>query len=472
MILPGKIRRTIFFIFLVAFILLSAISLQAQNKIYLTMEESISRALTKNNQVRASEFAIKKANWDKKNAWTLLFPTVSLSTRFTWIDDSTFALRDFSRYFRDMPEIPGIPSFEIPQTVFQESYFTAFDVSMPLFNGSLLNNLFTANASKEMAIQLHESTRDNIIFQVISGYLNVLRNQEILKLQKEYLQLSQLNYEKAERLYNAGRYSKTEALRWKVDFQQQKSVVVTSESTLRSSMTILTRLINMDIDENVDFQAKIPQQLIDESERIATLSDNEILEMIRLNENELIQANAALSAAKSNEEISKSLYRNSYASYLPNLSFNYSYAWRENSTFDLDDYSPQTFMINLSVPIFTSFQNFTASKSTYYDFKKSQEEFLDQLQNTRFILTETANKLINLKTQRELSMANVEYNNHNYRTVEQQKEKGLISNIDFIDAKLNLQDARLNDISTHYDFISAMLELYFLLGKLEYVIKP
>ena len=471
MILPIKIKGNIFFSFLLTFILLTATLLHAQNKIYLTMEESISRALTKNNQVRASEFAIKKARWDKKNAWTLLFPTVSLGTRFTWIDDSTFALRDFSRYFKDMPAIPGIPSFEIPQTVFQESFVTAFDVSMPLFNGSLLNNLLTANASKEMAIQLHESTRDNIVFQVISGYLNVLRSQEILKLQREYLQLSQLNYEKAERLYNAGRYSKTEALRWKVDFQQQKSVVVTSESTLRSAMTILTRLINLDIDNNIDFQAKIPQQLVDESERVAKLSDNEILELIKLNENELVKANAALSAAKSNEDISKSLYRNSYASYLPNLSLNYSYAWRENSTLDLDDYSPQTFMVNLSVPIFTGFQNITASKSAYYDFKRSQEEFLDQLQNIRFILTETVNKLINLKTQRELSMANVEYNDHNYRTVEQQKEQGLISNIDFIDAKLNLQNASLNDISTHYDFISAMVELYYLLGKLESVVK-
>jgi len=86
------------------------------------------------------------------------------------------------------------------------------------------------------------------------------------------------------------------------------------------------------------------------------------------------------------------------------------------------------------------------------------------------MLTETVNKIINLKTQRELSKANVEFSEHNYRTVSLQKEKGLISNIDFIDAKLNLQNAKLNDISTNYDFISAMVELYYMLGKLNLLI--
>ena len=55
----------------------------------------------------------------------------------------------------------------------------------------------------------------------------------------------------------------------------------------------------------------------------------------------------------------------------------------------------------------------------------------------------------------------------NYRIVEQQKEQGFVSNLDFIDAKLNLQNAKLNDISAHYDFITAMVELYYLLGKVD-----
>ncbi|MFQ5631838.1 MAG: TolC family protein, partial [bacterium] len=377
------------------------------------------------------------------------------------IDDSTFALRDFSRYFSD----PNSP-FDIPQTVFQTSYFSSFDVSMTLFNGALINGISIANANVDRTEHLSESTRENILFLVISSYLNVLKSQEILKLQQEYLELSRLNFEKAERMHNAGRYSKTEALRWKVDYQQQKSVVVNSESILRNDRSVLSRLLNMKPDAEIDLAAELPNSLLAESRKLALLPDEKILKIVQLSESELVRVNAALAAAKANTEVTRLLHRNEYASYLPNVSLNYSYAWRENNTLAFDDYSPKTFMINISIPIFTGFQNLTSVKSSYYEFKQSQEEFYDQLQNTRLLLTGTANRLINLKTQRELNKAEVEYNAHNYRVVEQQRERGLLSNIEFIDAKLNLQNAKLNEINAHYDFISAMVELYYLLGRL------
>ena len=85
-----------------------------QNK-NLTMEESINRALMKNNQLLASKFEVKKARWEKMNAWTLLLPSLSLNARFMRIDDQTFAERDFRRY------LPEPIRSEIPQTVLYES---------------------------------------------------------------------------------------------------------------------------------------------------------------------------------------------------------------------------------------------------------------------------------------------------------------------------------------------------------------
>ena len=328
-----------------------------------------------------------------------------------------------------------------------------------------------ANTSEDMAEQLNESARRTIIFQVISSYLNVLKSNEIYNLQQEYLDLSRLNYEKAERLFKAGRYSKTDALRWEVDHQQQLSVVTTSQSNLRSARIILSRLLNARDGEYFKVENRIPSSLLEESKRLLTLTDMEILSLIQLNDEELLKANAALAAAKKGEELSETAYLNSYNAYLPVVNLSYSYAWRENATVALDDYSPKTLMVNLSVPVFTSFQNYTQLKSSYYNYKENQENFFDQLQNTRYVLTETVNKLINLKTQNKLSKMNIEFSERNYRIVEQQKEKGLVSNIDFIDAKLNLQNAKLSDISNYYDFITSMVELYYLLGKLEEIIE-
>ncbi|MEJ2052507.1 MAG: TolC family protein [Calditrichaceae bacterium] len=464
--------KTVYIICMIILIL-PVITIAQTAATYISMDEAINRALNKNNLIKSSEYGIKKATWDKRRAWTQLFPSLTINSRYMWIDDSTFALRDFSRYFRNNDDQPPMPGFgvDIPQTVFQESYFTSLDADWQIFNAAVLNGLSIAGRSKQMAEEQYESTMNGTLFQVISAYLNVIYYMETLKWQNEYLELSRLNYEKAERLHEAGRYSKMEALRWKVDYQQQKSLVKNSESVLRSSYILLKRLINFDMEKNIQVENNIPDLLMAESSKLKGMPDEDILDMINLNDDELVEANAALAAAQSNKELNKLLYRNTYSAFLPNVSLSYQYAWRENNTLALDDYSPETFMVNLSFPIFTSFRDVTNTKSEYYAYKQSQEIFNDNLKNTRYTLTETANKIINLKTQMELSATSVEYNEYNYRIAENQKEKGLISNIEFIDAKLNLQNSRLTDIKNEYDFIAAMVELYYLSGQLNTLIK-
>ena len=440
------------------------ITAQEGDKVYLTLEEAIATALKKNNQLKASEYSLEKANWDSKHAWTMLIPSVNLNSRFTRIDDQTFAERDFRRY------LPAEFADQIPQTVFQESYYTAFEATMPIYNSQVFTNISVAGAGEEMAEHMYLSTRENIIFQVVNTYLNVLKTREVVNMQEEYLQLSKLNYEKAERLEKADRYSKSEALRWKVEYQTQKGVLVNSQSMLRSLNIALYRLLNMDMDNEVEIVGDLSTRLKEESEKLYNASQPEILSMVSISEEELLESNNALSASKLNSDISEKVHTGSYLSYLPNVSVSYSHGWRENGSLALDDYSPKNLMINFSMPIFSGFKNYTSLKSTYYDYKKSEEEYEDQLKNTRFMLTETVNKIINLKTQKELSKTNVEFTENNYRVVEKQKEMDLVSNIEFIDAKLNLQNAKLTDIHNHYDFVIAMVELYYMLGKIDQLV--
>ncbi len=457
-------KRPVLLLFL--FLPFLILPLQAQEPSYLTLEDAIQKALKQNNLLRADDFALQKAKWDKRRAWSQLLPSVNFNTRYTWIDDSSYALRDFSRYFRSNDPGAGF-GFDIPQTVFQKSWYTSFDVNMTLFNGVIWNGISYAGAAQELARSKLSSSQNAVVFQVIYNYLNALYARDILQLQKEYLKLSELNYQKAKRLQEAGRYSKLEALRWKVDLQQQKSIVSQSASGVRSSLASLARVTASSMNTPVRIETQLPEKLISESTRLQNLPDAALLKMIDLSRDELLKANAALAAAKSSEEMSRLFYRSSYSKFLPNVNMNYSYAWQENNTTALDDYSPQMLTLNFSWPLFTGFQDFSEAKVNYYDYKRSQEQFKDQLQNLHFKLTETVNKLINLKTQIELSAANVELSESNYEIAASQKEKGLVSNIDFIDAKLNFQNAGITQLKNRYDFISGMVELYYLLGKLE-----
>ncbi len=453
-------RKIILMALVIIFLPLAGTMGQSETLSHLSLEEALGRALKKNNLILSSKYAYEQASWNRNRAWAELFPSISFNTRYMWIDDKTYAERDFRRY------LPAELRDQLPQTVFQETYSSSIDLNMPLFNGVLLNGLFVAYENEDMAEKLKEGTEQETAFQVIKAYLDILKTDEIVSLQEEYLELSKMNYEKAERLFRADRYSQAEALRWKVDYQQQKSTLVNSQSIKRSAVINLERLINARLATNVVLEDIIPASLKVESDGIVKSEDTEIIALIDISDEELTKVNSRLAAGKSGKEISKLMYKNSYSSYLPNVSLSYSYGWRENNTLELDDYSPKTLMVNLSIPIFSGFQNYTKVKSTYYEYKKAEEDFKDQLLSTRMLLQDIANRLINLKTQKELTKLSYDYAEKNYRIVKQQKEQGILSNIDFIDAKLNLQNAKLNKISAEYDLISTMVELYYMLGKI------
>lgn len=465
MIYSKLFLRSKIFIFSFLLLIIPEAYSQENNLIkYLTMEEAISRALNDNNLIKSNKYSIKKASWDVKRAWAELFPILSFNTRYSWIDYQTFAERDFRRYLP--PELAS----QIPQTVFQESYYSSFNLNMPLFNGILINGLSLAYEQENLSEQQTKSVEHQTVHNVITSYLNVLRTKELHKIQTEYLNLSKLNYEKAQRLFMANRYSENEALRWKIDYQQQKSTVSNSNAELRNSLLALSRLINASLDTSTIIENKIAANLEEEKNKMLKLDDDEILNIIKLNDDELIRANANLAAIKSGEEISRLVHKNSYASYLPKVNLQYSYGWRENNTLDLDDYSPKNLMINLSIPIFSGFQNYTELKSTFYEYKKNEEEFKDQLLNTKLILNNVVNNIINVKSQLDLQKSTVEFSENNYKIVERQRERGLVSNIDYIDAKLNMQTAAIEYISSSYNFISSIVELYYLTGKIESLI--
>jgi outer membrane protein len=463
---------------LICYTFLLSLNLFAQNNnsTFITFEEAIQTALSQNNQLKASEYEYKKAQWDHYQSYFNLLPRIEFNTRYMWIDDSTYALRDFSRYFSGSPSEPapgseGAPNFDIPQTVFQNSFYSSFNVSMSIFNWQIINGISIASKAKNAAESNKISTLENTILQVIISYLDVMYHRDVLKLQKDFLELSQLNYDKALRLEKAGRYSKADVLRLKVELQQQKSMVENSISNFKRARMNLKKNINFDMNQPIQTETTLPTGIQNIKSVYFSKNAEEIAALININREKLIDVNSALKAAKNQTELSRLSYLGTFETYMPNVNLTYEYGWRENDTPGLDDYSPQTFMVNLSIPIFSGFQDFSKQKSSWYEQKKNEELFEDQLKNTRLLLTDAANRINNLKTQLELDEASVELAEHNYQILEKQREKGLISNLEYLDVLLNRQNTKLAKIKNQFDYIVSVVELNYLLGTINAVIE-
>ena len=449
------------FIVLGAVLCLSAIPSEAgaADGSRMTLEACLKQALSSNRQLQAARFAAEKANWDRRNAWSQFAPRVSFNTEVTRIDEQTLAERDFSRYFP--PEIP------VPRVAFRTSYYSSFQAHIPIFDAELINGLSVATTGQAAAERTREAIRDRILLQVTSGYLEVLKRGAMLELQREFLVLTGLNVQKAERMHRAGRYSKLDLLRWQVEHQGQKSSVAAGESALRDATVRLRRLLNLRTLHADALADRIPDRLEAEVTRVAALSEAEIRKLAGVDSRTLVGGNAMLAAAEQDRERSRLVYRGQYSSYLPDVSLSYSSAWRRNDTPALDEYRPSTVMLNFSVPLFTGFRNLSRLKSAQYSYRAQETRFSDMIDETRQTLGETVNRIVNLKTQRELIRTSLDFNENNYRIVSREKEMGRVSNLDVIDAKLNLQNARLMEITTQFDLTSAVIELSYLMGGLD-----
>ena len=425
----------------------------------LTLEACLRQALSGNRQLQAARFAAEKANWDRRNAWSQFAPRVSFNTEITRIDEQTLAERDFSRYFP--PEIP------VPKVAFRTSYYSSFEARVPIFDAELINGISVATTGQAAAERTREAIRDQILYQVISGYLEVLKRGATLELQREFLVLTGLNVRKAERMHRAGRYSKLDLLRWQVEHQQQKSGVATGEAALRDATVRLRRLLGLRMLRSGALVDRIPPRLDVEVTRVASLSEDEIRALLGVDNQTLVEGNALLAAAARDRERSRLVYRGQYSSYLPDVSLSYSTAWRRNDTLALDDYRPSMIMLNMSVPLFTGFRNLSRLKSALFSYRAQDTRFSDLVDETRQTLGETVNRIVNLKNQRELIRTSLDFNENNYRIVSREKELGRASNLDVIDAKLNLQNARLMEITTRFDLTSAVIELSYLMGSLD-----
>ena len=425
----------------------------------MTLEACLRQALANNRQLAAAGFAAEKANWDRRNAWSQFAPRVSFNTEVTRIDEQTLAERDFSRYFP--PEIP------VPQVAFRTSYYSSFQAHVPIFDAELINGVAVATTGQAAAERAREAIRDQILYQVTFGYLEVLKRRATLELQREFLVLTGLNVEKAERMHLAGRYSKLDLLRWQVEHQQQKSSVAAGESALRDATVRLRRLLNLRALEAEALADVIPEVLNAEATRLANLSESEIRRLAGVANRTLVEGNAVLAAAERDRERSRLVYRGQVSSYLPDVSLSYSTAWRRNDTPALDDYRPSTVMVNLSVPLFTGFRNLSRLKSAQFSYLAQDSRFSDLVDETRQSLGETVNRIVNLKNQRELISTSLAFNENNYRIVSREKTLGRASNLDVIDAKLNLQNARLLEITTRFDLASAAVEFHYLMGSLD-----
>lgn len=298
-----------------------------------SLDSCINYALQHNLDIRASELELLQGENSITEAKDGFLPSVSAGASQSW---------DFGR---------GLTAQNTYANRNTSMFSWNAQMSLPVFQGLRAIRQLRYSRSNVAMLRLQtEAARDEVRLSVITYYLQVLYNKELLEVSREQLRLSNVQLSRQETLFEGGKVPEVDLLQARAQVAQAEVDVVNSENDYNSSIIELTKLLELpDIE---DFK------VASVDEEIAAMPD-----VMEIYDNALANF-PALRAARHNVTLADEAIDVAKSGYLPRLNFNaglgssyYTISGGESYSFgkQMRDNFSKSLGFSLSVPIFDAF---------------------------------------------------------------------------------------------------------------------
>ena len=233
--------------------------------------------------------------------------------------------------------------------------------NIPLFTGMQIpNNIALSKLNLKAATEDLEKAKEDISIQVASYFLQVLFNEELMKVARSQVKLSQEQLDKKVAFFKNGKASEAEVLEAKSRLAQDELSVVQAENNYQLALLDLSQLLELPSPEN--FRISVPD--IQDYSADLTLPE-EVYAQALMNKPAIKAAQYRLQGAEKSIRIAQSAY-------YPQLSFGagigtnyYHLSGIENASFGTQwrENMNKYLQVSLNVPIFNRFQTRNRVKS-------------------------------------------------------------------------------------------------------------
>ena len=233
--------------------------------------------------------------------------------------------------------------------------------NIPLFTGMQIpNNIALSKLNLKAATEDLAKAKEDISIQVASYFLQVLFNEELMKVARSQVKLSQEQLDKKVAFFKNGKASEAEVLEAKSRLAQDELSVVQAENNYQLALLDLSQLLELPSPEN--FRISVPD--IQDYSADLTLPE-EVYAQALMNKPAIKAAQYRLQGAEKSIRIAQSAY-------YPQLSFGagigtnyYHLSGIENASFGTQwrENMNKYLQVSLNVPIFNRFQTRNRVKS-------------------------------------------------------------------------------------------------------------
>ncbi|WP_369434690.1 TolC family protein [Mucilaginibacter yixingensis] len=425
------------------FLLTCSVLAHAQQNNVITLQQCIDIAVKNNLEVKQTNNTMLVDSINYKQSKENLLPSLTGNA---------------SRSLNQGRGVNSITNTYINQSFTNDSY--GLNTGVTLFNGlALQNNIKQALLAYKAGKMDLQAAKDQVTINVITNYMAVLNAEETLLQTQSNLAVSKEVLERLEIQEQQGNNkAASDIYDQRGIYATNKVNVVNAKNALNAAKLSLFQLMNIAYQPDAELQALNPA----EPAARYSLNPQQIYEIAL---QQLPQIKAAILKRESAE---KSLQMQK-SRLFPTLTLggsintNYSSASQNTSYFDQFKNNYATNIgLNLSIPLFTGHtqkNNIAIAKISLNSYKDLQENtrtvLLQNVEQTYYNMTAAQNRYLALQDA-------VKAYTESFRISKIRFEAGVLTSVDFIISKNNVDAANLNLITARYDYLiySRMLDYY------------
>ncbi len=431
--------------------------LYSQPKI-LTLEQSKQAALENNLNVIQAQNNIEGAQSDVLAAYGSYLPTLGVSGGWN---------RTQSDVAGSTTEIIGGQPVPIPASFSVTNRFsTRLDLSYTVFDGFAREASFNSAKSNAIATE-HQSarTRQTIVYEVERGYLNVLRNEQLVKVSEENLKRGRRQLERITESNRVGALSLADVYRQQSQVAADELNLINAQNDYEKSKADLVALIGLDVSEEYEFADPAISKTISKLELDATLerySDFLALSQRALaSRPDYMSAKEFLYASESGQTAARS-------GYFPSIIASAGYGLSSEQFSNLSNNKNITWGINFRWDLFDGFRTNQALLSASVTKRNAE---ISLIQAERDINVELKKALLDLdaaRKQYEVSQKGLISATEDRKIAEARYNLGAGTLLDLLTGNAGLVNAQASQVNATYGYILAKRSLEFVIGEKTY----
>jgi len=425
--------------FVLVLLMTTTLSLPAQTKLVLTLEESLRLALLQNPQLLAESAKEDQASAVVGQALANFFP--QLNAQGTDILDKKVFSVLFPAFF------PGMEAQWV-KFDFTRTYQLTFNFSLPLYaGGRVLSGYKTANYNLQATREAIRRTKQETVFNVKKAFYGYLLALQFRDVAQEAVTLAEKHLKNVRNMYDVGMAAKFDLLRTEVQLANLQPQLIRARNALSLGEIGLKTLLGLDLGQEIEVQGELGYKDVE-----ANL-DSSVVQALSVRP-EIVQLNLQ-------KQMAAEMLKSAKAAYLPTVGLGAQYnLWGDKFRFTSDVWQDY-YSINLvlSVPISNGFMTkarIGESKAMLKQLEYGQKSLSD------LVRYEVQEAVLNLRQAKESLLSqekNVEQAQEAVRIAELNYAEGLATNLDVNSAQVALSQARTNFSQAQFDYAVALAQL-------------